>query len=74
MSTVNKIRSTCSAFVRDDDGAITVDWIVLTAALVALGIGAAFYISSSVPIVADRTSDYMSNFDLDAPLSRDGDG
>ena len=26
------------AFIRDEDGAVTVDWVVLTAAIVGLGI------------------------------------
>lgn len=30
-----------SAFIRDDDGAVTVDWVVLTAAIVGLGIAVA---------------------------------
>jgi len=27
-----------STFVEDDDGAVTVDWVVLTAAIVAIGL------------------------------------
>lgn len=59
------------AFVTNEGGAVTVDWIVLTAGLVALGLGAAFYITSSVPQLADRTSDFMRDYDLETPITRD---
>ncbi len=49
-------------FLRCEEGAVTVDWIVLTAALVALGMGAAFYVGASVPEVANRVSDYMTDY------------
>lgn len=48
-------------FRSGEDGAVTVDWVVLTAALVMLGIGAAFYISSSVPEIANKISTYMDD-------------
>ena len=35
-------------FLNDEDGAVTVDWVVLTAAVVALAIGAIGAIRSSV--------------------------
>jgi Flp pilus assembly pilin Flp len=35
-------------FLKDEDGAVTVDWVVLTAAVVALGIGAISAIGGSV--------------------------
>ena len=34
-------------FALDEDGAVTVDWVVLTAAVVALGIGAVSMIETS---------------------------
>ena len=39
-------------FLKDEDGAVTVDWVVLTAAVVALGIGAISAISTSVDTLA----------------------
>lgn len=51
-------------FARDESGAITVDWVVLTAALIAIGMGAAFYVNASVPVVADSVSDYMTSVDV----------
>ena len=51
-------------FLKAEHGAITVDWIALTATLVFMGIAAAFYLSSSVPVVANKTSEYMRNYDV----------
>ncbi len=51
-------------FATDEDGAVTVDWVVLTAALVFMGISAAFYVSSSAPEVANNISTYMVNIEV----------
>ena len=51
-------------FARDDDGAVTIDWVVLTAALTFMGIAAAFYVSSSAPEVANNLSTYMVEIDV----------
>lgn len=59
------LADTCRArFARDEDGAITVDWIVLTAALVMLGMAAAFMVGSSVPEVADKVSETVRETDV----------
>lgn len=47
-------------FLKDEDGAVTVDWVVLTAAVVALGIGAISAISSSVDTLATDISTSVS--------------
>ncbi len=52
------------AFLLARDGAITVDWIALTAALVGMGIAAAFFIGASVPEIADQTSSYLANREI----------
>jgi Flp pilus assembly pilin Flp len=39
-------------FRKDEDGAVTVDWVVLTAAVVALGIGALSLIQTSTDTLA----------------------
>lgn len=62
-------RTICTAkrlmgFFKREEGAITVDWIVLTASLVFMGMAAAFYVSSSVPVVADKTADYMRDYEI----------
>ena len=51
-------------FVKSEDGAITVDWVVLTATIIALGMAAMFFALSNVPGVADRTRDYMVDYDV----------
>lgn len=51
-------------FSRAQDGAVTVDWIVLTAALALMGLGAAFYITSSVPQLAENVQTYMENVEV----------
>lgn len=48
-------------FIRDESGAVTVDWVVLTAAITMLGVGASFYITSSVPKLANSLSNYMES-------------
>lgn len=56
-------------FCRDQDGAVTVDWVVLTAAAVFLGLGSAFVIAASVPQVAEGISGYMGTIDPSAVVS-----
>ncbi len=51
-------------FARSEDGAITVDWVVLTATIIAMGMAATFWALSNVPGVADQTRDYMVNYDV----------
>lgn len=43
-------------FARDEDGAVTVDWVVLTAAVVALAIGALSAISGSTETLSAKIS------------------
>ena len=45
-------------FVRDEDGAVTVDWVVLTAAIVGLGIAV-------LTVVAGSVSDVTTAIDAD---------
>ncbi|MGH1369428.1 MAG: hypothetical protein ACRBCL_12515 [Maritimibacter sp.] len=47
-------------FGRDEHGAVTVDWVVLTATLIFMGIAVAFYMATAVPEVGDKVGDYMS--------------
>lgn len=56
-------------FARQQDGAITVDWIVLTAAAVFLGLAGAFVVAASVPRVADGISGYVGGVDPGEPPS-----
>lgn len=43
-----------SAFLNDEAGAVTVDWVVLTAAVVGLGLLVFTYIRPAVSNVADQ--------------------
>jgi len=40
-------------FVQDEDGAVTVDWVVLTAAVVGLGIAAIATVNDGIGQMAD---------------------
>ena len=51
------------SFGRDEDGAVTVDWVVLTAAIVGLGIAV-------LTTVGDATDDYAD--DIGSHLSAQG--
>lgn len=43
-----------TSFAKSDDGAITVDWVVLTAALVGLAGAAALTISASITVLGEK--------------------
>lgn len=51
--------------IRDEDGAVTVDWIVLTAVTVMLGMAAAFTVGSNIPGLANQLSTTVENIDMD---------
>lgn len=54
-------RTSPRCFIKADDGAVTVDWVVLTGAIVFLGATVAFYTTASVPDVANAIVTYMDN-------------
>lgn len=51
-------------FFKDEDGAITVDWVVLTAAVCGLAAAAAVEISTGSNDLTADTSDYLTDQDL----------
>lgn len=53
-----------NTFVRDEDGAVTVDWVVLTAAVVGLAIAAFTSIESSANSLKDQIAS-----DIDSQLT-----
>jgi len=55
---MNKFKS----FYKDDDGAVTVDWVVLTAAIVGLVILIASAMQDGALGLADGLASYMSNW------------
>ena len=50
-------------FRKDEDGAVTVDWVVLTAAVVALGIGAISLITTNTNTLATTIGTSISSGD-----------
>jgi len=52
MKFVNLIKT----FSRDEDGAVTVDWVVLTAAIVGLGIAVLTSVSGGTTSLAEKIS------------------
>ena len=51
-----KITNLIKTFTRDEDGAVTVDWVVLTAAIVGLGIAVLSSVSGGTTSLADKIS------------------
>ena len=51
-------------FFKSDKGAITVDWVVLTAALIGMGIAFALALSGGMETLADRVSTNLSDQDI----------
>jgi Flp pilus assembly pilin Flp len=48
-------------FRKDEDGAVTVDWVVLTAAVVGLAVAAYSSIETGSTALTSKTSDYLSD-------------
>ena len=48
-------------FMASDEGAVTVDWVVLTAAIVALAVGVMLTIKGSSDDVGSGTGTYLTN-------------
>lgn len=49
-------------FKQDEDGAVTVDWVVLTAAIVGLGIAVLTSVSGGVNTLAETISNDLSTY------------
>lgn len=54
-------------FLEDEAGAVTVDWVVLTAALAGIGIGIVAVVRSGAINAADETAVFLCKGDIDAP-------
>lgn len=52
---------TLRAFVSDASGAVTVDWVVLTAAIIGLGMLALMPVAYSTENIADSTGALIGN-------------
>lgn len=51
-------------FRKDEDGAVTVDWVVLTAAVVGLAVAAYSTISDGTTGLTNQTASYLNQQDL----------
>ena len=60
-----KLFKIAKLFAKDEDGAVTVDWVVLTSAIVGLGIAVMVSVGNSTTSLATRISqDIASTPDL----------
>lgn len=48
-------------FARDEDGAVTVDWVVLTAAIVGLGIAVLTSVTTGTQAVTEKISGKLTS-------------
>ncbi|KAF0675812.1 Flp family type IVb pilin [Profundibacterium mesophilum] len=55
-----KLLKLASKFHRDEDGAVTVDWVVLTAAIVGLGIAVLTSVTTGTQAVTEKISTQLS--------------
>ena len=55
-----KLFNLIKSFRKDEDGAVTVDWVVLTAAIVGLGIAVLAAVSSGVEDLSGDISNQLS--------------
>lgn len=51
-------------FLRDETGAVTVDWVVLTGMIVLLGMAAAFSVGANIPGLADSVGTYVGDSEV----------
>jgi len=56
MTLINFVKN----FAHDEDGAVTVDWVVLTAAIVGLGIAVLTSVSGGTTSLADKISSNLA--------------
>ena len=61
-------------FTADESGAVTVDWVVLTAAIVGLGIAVIAAVSNGVESLGDRISEAVSTQPIGPTGGGGGDG
>ena len=55
-----KLFNLIKSFQRDEDGAVTVDWVVLTAAIVGLGIAVLTTVGGATSDYADEIGTHLS--------------
>lgn len=53
------------SYAANEDGAVTVDWVVLTAAVVGLGVAALAAVRTGTESLTSRISTYLSGVSID---------
>ena len=61
-------------FLNDESGAVTVDWVVLTAASIGMGVAVTTSVGNGVKDLADRIAADLSNTTLQLPVDPGGGG
>ncbi|MHA6266816.1 hypothetical protein [uncultured Aliiroseovarius sp.] len=59
-----KLFNLIKTFKADEDGAVTVDWVVLTAAIVGLGIAVLTSVSGGTKSLANKISSNLSTMTI----------
>lgn len=59
-----KLTNFINRFTADEDGAVTVDWVVLTAAIVGLGIAVLTSVSGGTTSLADKISGELATMTI----------
>jgi len=59
-----KLFNLIKSFQRDEDGAVTVDWVVLTAAIVGLGIAILTTVGNATDDYADEIGTHLSSLGI----------
>lgn len=54
-------------FLKDEDGAVTVDWVVLTAAVVGLGIAGVTAVNNGIGDLAESIGTEVGGITVEAP-------
>lgn len=60
------------SYASDDSGAVTVDWVVLTAAVCGLAIASFASIQAGSRSVGDNVGDYLTDTDVETVMGLDG--
>ncbi|WP_317057273.1 Flp family type IVb pilin [Roseovarius rhodophyticola] len=66
------MKNLIKSFLKRDEGAVTVDWVVLTAAIIGLAVGAIDQVGSATDAVADSIADGLE--DIDVGTNNSGSG
>ncbi|WP_322787717.1 hypothetical protein [Aliiroseovarius sediminilitoris] len=61
MEQLKNIFARISGLITDEDGAVTVDWVVLTASIVMLGMASMFIVAGNIPGLTEQISSVVAN-------------